>query len=364
MAKRAISMVAALGLLALMAAPVAAHDNGDGPHDRGENEYLVTTLVSNGGVPAVRTDLKLVNGWGLAALPTSPWWVADNGSDSSTLYDGTGAPRPRVVTVIGGPTGLVANSTTDFSVSGGGVSGVSVFIFATEAGTILGWNPTVPAMGSNLTEVGADRSSVGAIYKGLATGSVNGANYVYATDFHNGRIDVFNGTFQLQTWAGAFTDPGLPHGYAPFGIQNLNEMIFVTYAKQDAAAEDEIAGRHRGFVSAFASDGTFLGRVASRGALNAPWGLAWAPADFGRFSGDLLVGNFGDGKIHAYAMTPHGWRFAGTLRDEDHDPVVIDGLWALGFGNGNASGPLTSLYFTAGPNDEHDGAFGSITADD
>ena len=364
MAKRALPLVAALGLLALMAAPVAAHDNGDRGNHRGENEYVVTTLVSNGGVPATRTDANLVNGWGLAALPTSPWWVANNGTDTSTLYDGTGAPRPLVVSVVGAPTGLIANTTTDFSVSGGGVSGVARFIFATESGTILGWSPTVPAAGSTTTELGADRSAFGAIYKGLATGSVNGKNYLYATDFHNGKVDVFDGSFMLQDWKHAFRDRHLPRGYAPFGIQNLNGTIFVTFAKQDADKKDEIAGQGRGFVDAFAPDGTLLGRVASRGALNAAWGLAWAPADFGRFSGDLLVGNFGNGKINAYAMTRHGWRFDGTLRDEHHHAVVIDGLWALGFGNGTGSGPLNSLYFTAGPNDENDGAFGSIIAGD
>jgi uncharacterized protein (TIGR03118 family) len=364
MAKRAIPLVAALGLLALMAAPAAAHDNRDRHHERGENEYIVRTLVSNGDVPGDHKDVNLVNAWGLAALPTSPWWVANNRTDTSTLYDGFGVARPLVVTVTGGPTGLIANTTADFSVSGGGGSGVARFIFATEAGTILGWSPNVPAAGSTLTEVGADRSSVGAIYKGLATGSVNGANYLYAADFHNARVDVFNGSFALQTWAGAFVDPKLPHGYAPFGIQNLNGWIFVTYAKQGPDKVDEIAGRHRGFVSVFKPDGTFAGRVASRGALNAPWGLAWAPADFGRFSGDLLVGNFGDGKIHAYAMTSHGWRFAGTLRDEDHHAISIDGLWALAFGNGAAAGPMNTLFFTAGPNGENAGAFGSITADD
>jgi uncharacterized protein (TIGR03118 family) len=363
MAKRLIPIIAALGLLALVAAPVAAHDNGHGDRHRhhGPNDYVVTTLVADNGVAPVRADANLVNGWGLAALPTSPWWVADNGTDTSTLYDGTGAPRPLVVTVDGGPTGLIANSTTDFSVTGGGVSGVARFIFATEAGTIRGWSPTVPAASSTVTEIGADRSSVGAIYKGLATGSVDGKNYLYAADFHNGRIDVFDGTFTLQDWKHAFRDRWLPRGYAPFNIQNLGGLVFVTYAKQDADKEDEIAGRHKGFVDAFTESGRFAGRVASRGALNAPWGLAWAPADFGRFSGDLLVGNFGDGTINAYAITQHGWRFDGTLRDGDHKVISIDGLWALAFGNGSAAGPLNSLYFTAGPNDEKDGAFGSIT---
>jgi uncharacterized protein (TIGR03118 family) len=368
MAKRAIPIIAALGLLAVMAAPVAAHDNGpgDGQHHRhhGENEYAVTTLVSDVGVAPVRADANLVNAWGLAALPTSPWWVANNHTDTSTLYDGTGAPRPLVVKVAGGPTGLIANTTTDFSVSGGGVSGVAKFIFATEAGTIRGWSPTVPAAGSTATEIGADRSSVGAIYKGLATGTVNGANYLFAADFHNGHIDVFNSTFTLQDWHHAFRDPRLPDGYAPFNVQNLGGWIFVTFAKQSADKIDEVAGRHLGFVDAFTADGHFAGRVASRGALNAPWGLAMAPAGFGRFSGDVLVGNFGDGKIHAYRMTRHGWRFDGTLRGEDHKAIAIDGLWALAFGNGSAAGPLNSLYFTAGPNGENNGAFGSIIAGD
>jgi uncharacterized protein (TIGR03118 family) len=366
MAKRAIPIIAALGLLALMAAPVAAHDNGQGDRHRhhGPNDYLVTTLVADNGVAPVRADANLVNGWGLAALPTSPWWVADNGTDKSTLYDGTGAPRPLVVNVAGGPTGLIANNTTDFSVTGGGVSGVARFIFATEDGTIRGWSPTVPAAGSTDTEIGADRSSVDAIYKGLATGTVDGKNYLYAADFHNGRIDVFDGTFTLQDWKHAFRDRWLPSGYAPFNVQNLGGWIFVTYAKQDADKEDEIAGPHKGFVDVFTQSGDFAGRVASGGALNAPWGLAWAPADFGRFSGDLLVGNFGDGRIHAYAKTRNGWRFDGTLRDADHHAIAIDGLWALAFGNGSAAGPLNSLYFTAGPNDEKDGAFGSITVGD
>ena len=263
MAKRAIPIVAALGLLALMAAPVAAHDNGA---HRGANQYAVSYLVSDGGVPAARTDANLKNGWGLAALPTSPWWVANNGTDTSTLYGGDGAPRPLVVTVAGGPTGLIANTTTDFSVTGGGVTGVARFIFATEGGQILGWSPTVPAAGSTVTEVGADRSDVDAIYKGLATGTVNGKNYLYAADFHNNRIDVFDGTFQLQTWQHAFKDRWLPRGYAPFGIQNLNGLIFVTYAKQDADKEDEIAGRHRGFVDVFFAERHLPGsrRVAWR----------------------------------------------------------------------------------------------------
>jgi uncharacterized protein (TIGR03118 family) len=367
MKQRVWLVLAAAGLiLAGAAAPVAAddHDRRDDSHNhRGANAYTVMNLVSDGAVPAAHVDPNLVNGWGLVAGPTTPWWVANNGTDTSTLYDGTGVARPLVVAVPGGPTGAVFNGSTDFVVSGGGASGPARFLFANEAGMVLGWSPTVPAAGSTQAQVGADRSSVGAIYKGLAVGHVGTANYLYATDFHNGRIDVFNGAFALQSWPGAFVDPKLPMGYAPFGIQSLGGRIFVTYAKQDAAATDEIAGQGRGFVSVFGTDGTFQGRVASRHDLNAPWGLAMAPASgFGRFSGDLLVGNFGDGRIHAFRWKSGHWKEDGVLRGTNHKAVAIDGLWGIGFGNGSASGPITTLYFAAGPSDEAHGLFGSISA--
>ena len=365
MAKRAIPIIAALGLLALMAAPVAAHDNGHGDRHRhhGPNDYLVTTLVADDGVAPVRADANLVNGG--AWLPCPP---ARGGSPTTgpTSRPCTTAPVPRdplVVNVDGGPTGLIANTTTDFSVTGGGVSGVARFIFATEDGTIRGWSPTVPAAGSTDTEIGADRSSVDAIYKGLATGTVDGKNYLYAADFHNGRIDVFDGTFTLQDWQHAFRDR-----VAAARLRAVQRPEPGRLDLRDLRqAGRRQGGRDRRTPSRASSTSspraaTSPGRVASGGALNAPWGLAWAPADFGRFSGDLLVGNFGDGKIHAYAKTRHGWRFDGTLRDADHHAIAIDGLWALAFGNGSAAGPLNSLYFTAGPNDEKDGAFGSITA--
>jgi uncharacterized protein (TIGR03118 family) len=209
--------------------------------------------------------------------------------------------------------------------------------------------------------VGAAASD-GASYKGLAIASSGGNPYLYAADFHNAKVDVYNGSFVLQAWTGAFVDPGIPDGFAPFGIQTLNGMIFVTYAKQDADAADEVAGEGLGFVSAFGTDGSFLGRVASGDDLNAPWGLAWAPASgFGRFSGDLLVGNFGDGRINAYAWTSSGWEARGHLKTANHLPLAVDGLWGIGFGNGANSGPTTTLYFAAGPDDEEHGLFGSIT---
>jgi uncharacterized protein (TIGR03118 family) len=349
MARRFAALVAAIGLLAVAALPAAARN------PNANNSYTVHNLVSDA------TDASLVNGWGITASATSPWWVADNGTDKSTLYNGSGVKQGLTVNVAGGPTGTVFNGSGDFVVSFGGASGPARFLFATEDGTIRGWNPGVD---SPNTEVGA--SSAGAIYKGLAIGHVGTANYLYAADYHHARIDQFDGSRNPATLAGNFVDPGIPAGYAPFGIQNIkiqsNNMIFVTYAKQDADAEDEIAGAGFGYVSAFAPNGTFLGRVASGGALNAPWGLAWAPAaGFGRFSGNLLVGNFGDGRINAFAWTGTSWEARGHLKTANHHPLKVDGLWGIGFGNGAGSGPVTTLYFAAGPDDESHGLFGSIT---
>jgi uncharacterized protein (TIGR03118 family) len=199
-----------------------------------------------------------------------------------------------------------------------------------------------------------------AIYKGLALARTTGGDFLYATDFHNNHVDVFDSAFHAVNMAGRFVDPRLPRGFAPFGIQSIGTMIFVAYAKQDADAEDEVAGEGLGFVSAFNPDGTFVARVASRDALNAPWGMALAPAKFGRFSGDLLVGNFGDGRINAF--DPVTFEPKGHLKDPKGKAVVIDGLWGIGFGNGAAAGPTNVLYFAAGPNDEHNGLFGRIDA--
>jgi len=347
--------LAAGSLIALMMSLPAAAAGGS---------YRIHWLVSDRAGHANHTDPNLVNGWGLVAGPSTPWWVSDNGTDKSTLYDGSGAAIPLVVDVAGGPTGTVFNGSTDFVVRHNGDSGPSVFLFASEDGKIRGWNPAVPAgsSASTMSFVVANRSGAGAIYKGLAIASMDGKNYLYATDFHNGRIDVFNRAFARQHWAGAFTDSDIPSGYAPFGIQAVGDTIFVTYAKQDADAEDEIGGRHLGYVDAFGTDGALMGRVASRGALNAPWGICWAPNDFGKFSGDLLVGNFGNGRINAYRMTSSGWVADGTLRNADGRALRIDGLWGMEFGNGGPAGPTNSLYFAAGPNDESHGLFGSVTA--
>ena len=341
MFRRLLVLGTALGLLLTAAGPVAAH----GP-DRHDDGYAVNVLASTA------TDPDLVNGWGLSRGPTTPWWVADNGTDKSTLYNATGAKLGLVVTIPGGaPTGTVFNS------NGSSFNG-DRFLFASEAGIISGWRA---ALGT-AAEVGADESTAGAVYKGLAIGTANGADYLYATDFHNARVDIFDSSYGRQAWSGAFVDPRLPKHYAPFGIQNLNGMIFVTYAKQQAGSNDERAGRGRGVVDAYATDGTFLARVATHGSLNAPWGLAWAPADFGRFSGHLIVGNFGDGKLNAFRWDGHHWHPDGRLRGAHNKPVVIDGLWAIAFGGGSPNnGPSNTLFFAAGPNDEAGGAFGTVS---
>jgi uncharacterized protein (TIGR03118 family) len=244
-------------------------------------------------------------------------------------------------------------------VSQAGKSGPARFLFATEAGTILGWSPTV----NGATAIpGVDRSASGAIYKGLTTMS----SRLYATDFHNGRVDVFDASFNPVSGA-SFADPKLPQGYAPFGIQALAGSIFVTYAKQDAAKKDDVPGDGNGYVDQFSPDGTFIARVAPGGRKNAPsnapWGLALAPSSFGVFSGDVLVGNFGNGRISAYKDNGGGkWVYKGQLRRGDQTPIAVDGLWAIAFGNGSAGGPATSLYFAAGPGGEQHGLFGSITA--
>jgi uncharacterized protein (TIGR03118 family) len=325
--------------------------------------YTVTPLVSDQPGVAPFLDPNLVNAWGLVAGPTTPWWVADADADVSTLYGGDGTPRSLVVSVEGGPTGLVFNGGSGFVVTDGTASGPALFLWATESGTIRGWNPAVPPPApSTQSFVGADRSAEDANYKGLAIASTTAGDFLYAADFHNARIDMFDSDFDVVTPAGAFVDPGMPAGFAPFGIQNIRGTLFVTYAMQDAAAEDEVTGPGLGFVDAFTTNGTFLARVASGGSLNAPWGLALAPPSFGKFAGDLLVGNFGDGRINAYGRgkTALKFGFAGQLQSSAGGFVEIDGLWALQFGNDAAAGPSSTLFFTAGPDDEEHGLFGSI----
>ena len=322
--------------------------------------YEQHNLVSDGAVPADLVDAALVNAWGLVASATSPWWVADNGTDSSTLYNGsTGAKLSLRVSVPSAPTGVVFNGGTGFVVTSGSTSGAARFIFATEEGTILGWSPSVAP---TQAVVAVDNSAGGAVYKGLAIASTAAGDRLYATNFHAGTVDVFDAAYHPVL--GGFTDAALPPGYAPFGIRHLGSTIYVTYALQDADKHDDVAGVGHGFVNAFDTEGNLLRRVASTGRLNSPWGLAVAPADFGTFSGDLLVGNFGDGHINAF--DPGHFRGDGELRPRgqlhaaDGPPITIDGLWAIAFGNGAAAGPTNALFFTAGPFGEAHGLFGKL----
>jgi uncharacterized protein (TIGR03118 family) len=339
-----------LGVVVLVA-PVAAAAPATA-RSPGHNRYVVHGLTSNQAGVADNQDPNLVNAWGLTAGPTTPWWVADNGSDLSTLYNAAGAPQSLVVSVPGAPTGTVFNATAGAFPVGGSAAR---FIFSTESGTILGWNG-----GTAATQ---EVPSSGAIYKGLAIATTPAGPRLFATDFHNGAVDVFDSAWKPVPHAG-FADPRLPRHFAPFGIQTIGDRIFVTYAKQQAGSDDEAHGQGLGLVDEYDLLGHLRARVAQFGTLNAPWGLAWAPDNFGRFSGDLVVGNFGDGRISAYHELFHrSFVPAGQLRAADGRRLAIDGLWALEFGMGSANnGPADSLFFTAGPNDENDGLFGTIRA--
>ncbi|WP_347986124.1 TIGR03118 family protein [Methylomonas sp. AM2-LC] len=311
---------------------------------------------------AEHTDPNLVNAWGLAFNPTGVVWVGDNGTGVSTLYDGEGVPVSLVAAIPsptdakggGNPTGVVFNPSAGFVVSNASTSGSSRFIFATEDGLIAGWAPNVDLTHSlpAIDNSGAD----GAVYKGLTL--ISGA-FLYATDFRHNKVDVFDSNFKpVKLPANAFVDQNLPAGYAAFGIQAINNEIFVTYAKQDAAKHDDVKGKGFGFINVFDPNGQLIRRLASADKLNAPWGVALAPAGFGKFSGKLLVGNFGDGRINAYDLNSGG--FVGQLRGADHKPITIDGLWGISFGNGFKNQPVNTLFFAAGPDDEAHGLYGRI----
>ncbi|MEP6938981.1 MAG: TIGR03118 family protein [Rudaea sp.] len=327
--------------------------------------YTAHNLVSDGTVAADHVDPNLINAWGVAFNPFGFVWVANNATGTSTLYDGAGVAQslivqiPTVTTTGGGPvTGIVYNGSSGFVVKNATTSGASRFLFATEGGVIAGWAPTVDTTHAIRA---VDSSAGGAIYKGLALSAGGSGQLLYATDFHNARIDVFDATFAPVTLpAGRFTDPKIPSDYAPFGIQAINGDIYVTYAKQDADKHDNVNGQGLGYVDVYDPNGVLLDRVAARGALNAPWGIALAPAGFGAFSNSLLIGNFGDGRINAFSLKNYSFR--GNLRGQDNRSIVIDGLWGLAFGNGFANQPVNTLFFAAGPNDEANGLYGRIDA--
>jgi uncharacterized protein (TIGR03118 family) len=354
---------------------------------------LQTNLVSDLTGVATFQDPHLVNPWGIAASSAGPFWVADNGTGVSTLYNTAGMPLTLVVSIPapgaplgadGTPTGIVFNvaggaaggfKISGFTSTGAATSATASFLFATEDGTIVGWNPGVNPAGFNPAKAGTygiiavDNSGSDAVYKGLAIATgpsgpifpsdANSATVLYAANFHSGQIEVYDKLFSRVTLsAGAFTDPNLPRDYAPFNVQVLGNKVYVTYAKQDADKVDEVAGPGKGFVDVYNLDGSGGQRLVSGGPLNAPWGLAIAPPSFGSLAGALLVGNFGDGHINAFNAATGA--FLDELKDPDGEPIAIDGLWALQVGNGGNGGSADTVYFTAGLFDETHGLFGSL----
>jgi uncharacterized protein (TIGR03118 family) len=343
----------------------------------GANSYVQHNLVSDLPGMADQTDANLVNPWGLATSSISPFWVGNNHSGISTVYNTAGRPFPLATPLVvavplppaartssnpppAAPTGITFNDTPGFNVAAGKPA---LFLFAAEDGTVSGWNAGVDPANAILL---VDNSASGAVYKGLAAANTDSGPMLYATNFNSGAIDVFDANFAPVAAQGGFTDPALPAGFAPFNIQRIGRKLYVTYAMQNDQRHDDVAGIGNGFVDTFDFNGNLLGRLISNGNLNSPWGLALAPENFGDFSHALLVGNFGDGTINAY--DPCSGAYLGTLNDVNGQAVSILGLWALRFGNGHNGGDANTLYFTAGiPGSgavEDHGLFGGIqTAD-
>ena len=371
--------IAVAGLLTLSA---CGGNGGGGPAGGATSAGLSDSALVSNKVGVVNTpttiDANLSNPWGLATGPGLPFWIADNNSNLATLYSGGGQILTNTVTastdvgitmpqsqagVAANTTGEVYNGNGGFLVPTSKGPEPAQFIFDGEGGTIAAWAADSGSQAVTMYDDGIANATEHAVYKGLALGTANGTTFLYATDLHNSKVDVFDATFakpaQLQ---GKFIDPTLPSGYAPFGIAALNDQLYVTYAMQDAAKHDEQTGAGLGFVDIFDFSGNFVSRFASGGALDAPWGLAIAPSGFGMSAGDLLVGNFGDGKINVFAANGTSLATAmGSLTVANGGVLSIPGLWALQFGNGDADKPLTSLFYTAGFANQTDGVFGSIS---
>lgn len=369
--------------------------------------YKQTNLVSDIPGTAPVTDPNLKNPWGITRSAGSPWWTGNNNSGTSSLYNGTGGPL-NIFTEAGGaagnfvivpppgfapgasatPTGVVFNgSAADFHMSKSTPPGLqAVFIFVTEDGTISGWNPTANlAAGANPPSINAvlqvDNSEKGgpngAVYKGATSALLNGQHYLYVTNFRKGRVEVYDTNFmRVHLGDDAFDPDGdgdhdhdhdrddhgaehIPRGFAPFNIQNIGGSLFVTYAKQDPARHDDVAGAGLGFVEIFSPAGKHIGHLEHGSWLNSPWGVVWTTRDFGAFANAILVGNFGSGQIAAFNGFTH--KFMGFVKNADDSIMTIDGLWSITFGNDANAGLANTLYFTAGPNGEQDGLFGTIT---
>ncbi len=341
--------------------------------------YKQTNLVSDVPGMAPVTDPNLINPWGLSrSSPTpanpngSPWWISDNNSGFTSLYTGAGVSVPinGTGTVIipppknappgttATPTGTVFNGSADFKLSNGNPAR---FIFATEDGTISGWNggPSAVLMVDN-----SDNGSPhGAVYKGATTADIDGERFLYVTNFRKARVEVYDTNFmRVRLGDDAFEAEGIPDGFAPFNVQNIGGTLFVTYAKQDSARHDDVAGDGLGFVLYFTPSGRLIGHLQHGPWMNSPWGVVWTPRDFGEYSNSILVGNFGSGKIAAF----NGFtgKFIEFLKNPDDSDMVIDGLWMIAFGNDGTAGPATTLFFTAGIQGEAHGLFGTITAVD
>jgi uncharacterized protein (TIGR03118 family) len=321
--------------------------------------YTVTNLVSDVAGLAAMTDPALKNAWGLDRGPGGPWWVNSNGNGTSRVYDGTGAPG--LVVLVQGvtsgttskPTGLAFNGTTNFEVTPGNPA---VFLFATEDGTIAAWNPVVLP---KRAVIKINNSSTGAVYKGITLGAINSAPILYVANFHAATVEAYDPFFRPITLpAGAFTDPMIPAGFAPFNVQSVNGQIYVAFAKQDEAGMDDVPGPGMGYVSVFTNAGKLVHRLQYGGWMNAPWGISLAPSGFGDFSGMVLVGQFGSGAIIAFDATTGA--ITGIMRDSTTKAIIIPGLWGLNFADGGPAGPANALYFTAGIDDEAHGLFGSI----
>ncbi|NUX53330.1 TIGR03118 family protein [Paraburkholderia youngii] len=364
------SLLAIFGVVACGAAVatlVSCGGGGGGSSNSGttstpvQSSFTATALVSDGAVPAAHTDANLKNPWGVAFNPKGFAWVADNGTNVATLYDGNGVPQSLVVTIPDGkngsasPTGIVFNGTQSFLVTENGKSGVAAFIFTGEGGTITAW---APAVGPTNAFVMYDDGAGGAVYKGLALAAMNNGNFLYATDFHNNKIDVFDSSFTKVSMPGAFTDPAMPAGFAPFGIQAIGSNLFVTYAMQDAAKHDDVPGAGLGMVDVYDTAGNLKQRFATGGPLNAPWGIAQAPASFGSMSGAIIIGNFGDGMINAFNAS--SGQSMGPISGPNNSPIVEHGIWGIAFGNDLSNQPSSTLFFAAGPNAEADGVYGRI----
>ncbi len=349
------------GALALCAAAL-------GSAAQAQQHYKQTNLVSSQAGVAAVTDPNLVNPWGLSRSSGGAWWVSDNGTGLSTLYDGTGKITPLVVTIptgdpsvskTGSPTGTIFNGTKNFQLAPGASA---LFLFATEDGTISGWNPGVKAT-SAVIKVNEGQASV---FKAITSATVTlpylgTQTLLYLADFRKGRVEIYDSAFQhIPDIEPLFNDLQIPGGYAPFNVQNIGGDIYVTYAKQDGAKHDEVHGAGMGYVDIFSSTGFLLKRLQHGDWFNAPWGIALASGDFGQYSHDILVGQFGSGEIAAF--DPQSGDFLGMLDDATGQPIQIDGLWGLSFGNGTGAGSATALYFAAGPNGEQAGLLGSIAA--